>query len=115
MARLRCDVIDFACRPPIKRNHRCILHQKILICNLQHKTEIKSPNFTPNYLDINKQVVIIISFIVTQSVITNRDTLLIEVTLITSFKYFTAFMILINMCVYVCVCVCHSLLQSEFQ
>ena len=28
-ARLRCDVIDFACRPPIKRNHRWFLHQKI--------------------------------------------------------------------------------------
>ena len=27
-ARLLCDVIDFACRPPIKRNHRCILHKK---------------------------------------------------------------------------------------
>ena len=27
-ARLRCDVIDFACRPPIQQNHRCILHQK---------------------------------------------------------------------------------------
>jgi hypothetical protein len=27
-ARLRCDVIDFAWRPPIKQNHRCILHQK---------------------------------------------------------------------------------------
>jgi len=23
----RCDIIDFACRPPIQRNHRCILHQ----------------------------------------------------------------------------------------
>ena len=27
-ARLRCDVIDFACRPPIQWNYRCILHKK---------------------------------------------------------------------------------------
>ena len=40
MARLRCDVIDFACRPPIKRNHRCILHQK-------EKVKVKQSHYRP--------------------------------------------------------------------
>jgi len=39
-ARLRCDVIDFACRPPIKRNHRCILHQNISHTHTYMHTQI---------------------------------------------------------------------------
>ena len=39
-ARLRCVVIDFACRPPFKQNHRRILHQKMF--------NLIIPNFNPS-------------------------------------------------------------------
>ena len=42
-ARLCCDVIDFTCRPPIQRNHRCMLHQK-------HGSKLGFVTYLLNYL-----------------------------------------------------------------